>query len=273
MIKRSVLWCCVSLTILMPLTGCHSSNEGEPSVDRSSGPLGERRYQWTAGPGIDLVTGPAVPIRAYMESRLDAQTMGEVDYAYPGFVQAVAADSGDGVQELFAENLRPDDDIAPVSQAPVGNNRFRIQSVTRSGGTVTAMLCNYRYGMGLEQENGTFVSVANKSVNDPGIDALLLRLTAPADESKNPLPPQAGPAPAPEVDVFGDWKITGFLSGLAEIDPDFDKVWPTYEADQATCVEQAPDPPDRRAFLTSGEHPRSDFPTSPPSPGWPKRPT
>jgi hypothetical protein len=26
----------------------------------------------------------------------------------------------------------------------------------------------------------------------------------------------------------------------------------------------------RRAFLTNGEHPRSDFPTSPPNPGWPE---
>jgi hypothetical protein len=58
------------------LTGCHLFNDDEPSIDRSSGPLSEQRYQWTASPGIDLVTGPAVPIRAYMESRMDAQTMG-----------------------------------------------------------------------------------------------------------------------------------------------------------------------------------------------------
>jgi len=72
------------------------------------------------------------------------------------------------------------------------------------------------------------------------------------------------------VDVFGAWKITGFLNGLRSPDPEFDKVWPTFGADTATCVEQAPDPPERRAFLIQGEHPRSDFPTSPPSPGWPE---
>ena len=84
----------------MLLTGCHLFNDDEPSIDRSSGPLSEQRYQWTAGPGIDLVTGPAVPIRAYMESRMDAQTMGTIDYAYHGFDRAVATKSADGDQDL-----------------------------------------------------------------------------------------------------------------------------------------------------------------------------
>jgi hypothetical protein len=81
--------------------------------------------------------------------------------------------------------------------------------LTRSGQTVTATLCNYRYGLAHEQDNGTFVSVLNKAVNDQGIDTLRVRLTAPVNESNNALPPQAGPAPAPAVGVFGDWKITG----------------------------------------------------------------
>ena len=39
--------------------------------------------------------------RAYMESRMDAQTMGPIDYAYPGFDRAVATKSADGDQDLF----------------------------------------------------------------------------------------------------------------------------------------------------------------------------
>jgi hypothetical protein len=185
----------------------------------------------------------------------------------------VATKSADGDQDLFGSNLRPDEDTGPVSRAAVGNNRFLIQSLTRSGQTVTATLCNYRYGLAHEQENGTFVSVLNKAVNDQGIDPLRVRLTAPADESNNALPPQAGPAPAPAVDVFGDWKITGLLTDFGRLHPDFPKVWPTYEADLATCIEKTPDPPERRAFLKNGDRPRTDFPTSAPSPGWPKRPS
>jgi hypothetical protein len=106
-IMRSVLQCCGSLTILTLLTGCHLFNDVEPGIDRSSGPLSQQRYQWTAGPGIDLVTDPAVPLRAYMESRMDAQTMGTVDYAYPGFDRTVATKSADGDQDLCGSNLRP----------------------------------------------------------------------------------------------------------------------------------------------------------------------
>ena len=140
---------------------------------------------------------------------MDAQTMGTIDYAYPGFDRAVATKSADGDQDLFGSNLRPDEDTGPVSRAAVGNNRFLIESLTRSGQTVIATLCNYRYGLAHQQGNGTFVSVLNKAVNDQGIDTLRVRLTAPPNESNNAFPPQAGPAPAPAVDVFGDWNITG----------------------------------------------------------------
>lgn len=269
MTRRCVLRRCAALTLLTLLAGCQFFKNDEPRIDRSSGPLAEMRYQWTASPGIDLLTGPGVPIRAFMESRLDAQTMGSLDYAYPGFDRAVAPKLADGGQDILTNNLRPED-TEPVSAIRVGNNRFRIESVTRDGQTVTAILCNYRYGMALEQENGQFVSVSHKLVNDDGIDAMLLRLTAPPDGSNNPLPPQNGPAPAPSVDVFGDWRITGFLNGFFGPAPGYDSIWPTFDADTAKCVAEAPDPPERRAFLIQGEHPRSDFPTSPPSPGWPE---
>jgi hypothetical protein len=94
---------------------------------------------------------------------------------------------------------------------------------------------------------------------------------APPEGSIESLPPQTGPQPAPSDDVFGQWKIKGLLSFFSAHRPAFKSEWPTYEADVATCVAKAPDPPERRAFLVDGEHPRSDFPTSPPSPGWPAK--
>lgn len=208
----------------MRLTGCHLFNDDEPSIDRSSGPLSEQRYQWTAGPGIDLVTGPAVPIRAYMESRMDAQTMGTIDYAYPGFDRAVATKSADGDQDLFGSSLRPDEDTGAVSRAAVGNNRFLIQSLTRGGQTVTATLCNYRYGLAHEQENGTFVSVLNKAVNDQGIDTLRVRLTAPANESNNAFPHRAAPRPRP----LSTFSSTGRSRGCWATSDGFIPISPRY---------------------------------------------
>ena len=138
------------------------------------------------------------------------------------------------------------------------------------GDTVTAIVCNYRYGLALGQENGTFVSVVHNTVANDGIDALQIRMTAPANGVESSLPAQEGPAVAPAVDVFGDWKITGFLTLYGGPEPAYAQAWPTQEADLAKCVAAAPDPPERRAFLSSGDHPRSDFPTSPPNPGWPE---
>lgn len=253
--------------LAIPLTACGLFGGEPPEVDRSTGPLAQQSFQWSAASGVELVNGAAVPIRAYLESRLDAQTMGSLSYAYPGFDRAVAPVGDDDRNDLLKGDLRPDN-ANPVGNVSVGDNRFRLQSVAPTDATIIATLCNYRYGMALENENGTYSSVAGAFANDDGIDAMRLSLTAPAGPGS--MPPQTGPARAPSDDVFGDWKVTGFLTSWVSSDTRFAQAWPTYEADLANCVADAPDPPERRAFLIAGEHPRSDFPTSPPSPGWPK---
>lgn len=253
----------------MLLTGCHLFGDDGARVDRSVGQLADEHYQWTAGPGIDLLTGPAVPVRAFLESRLDSQTMHNLDYAYPGFDRAVA--ESEDRNDIFTRNLRPDVSRGSASDAVrIGTNRFRIDSMTRAGATFTAVVCNYRYRLALEQENGTFVSVVHNTVANDGIDALQIRMTAPADGVDSSLPAQEGPAVAPAVDVFGDWKITGFLTLYGGPEPAYAQAWPTQDADLARCVAEAPDSPERRAFLSSGEHPRTDFPKSAPAPGWPE---
>lgn len=260
--------------VLTLLTGCGPVVDDVPRIDRSSGPLADLRFQWSAGSSIDLLSGPAVPVRAYLESWGNAQAMGSLDYAYPGFEGAVGTNTAYHVPEgsysdrdVFAMLLRPDEGSDSVRGAAVGNNRFRIHSVNRSGQTVTATVCNYRYGMAVQNENGTFSSVAGAFARDTGVATILVRLDA--SDSAPDLPPQSGPAVAPSDDVFGGWKITGHLSDVSKNVPGFAAAWPTYEDDAATCAERAPDPPDRRAFLIDGEHSRGDFPTSPPHPGWP----
>jgi hypothetical protein len=244
------------------VAGCHSDD-----VDRSAGPLSEMHYQWTASPGIDLVTGPAVPIRAYMESRLTAHLSGKADAVYPGFERAVSARSDDGSPAFLTSNLRPDQDSDPaVTPAPVGDNRLRLQALHETGSNVTAVVCIYQYGLAVQQGNGSYRSVVS-GYTDKGISAQLMTLAGPPAATADT--EQSGPASAPADDVFGDWKITGFLNGVRIHEPDFDQVWPTFDADTAECVDQAPDTPARRSFLIGGEHPRTGFPTSPPSPGWP----
>jgi hypothetical protein len=247
------------------LAGCHLAESHQSTIQRWGGVLNDLRYQWDGEPGIDMLTGAAVPVRAYIESRMLAQSMGNLDYAYPGFTRAVPPDPPDA-----GWGLRPNVNHT-LDTALVGNARYHILSLSRSADAVTATVCNYDYSVAHQvedgKENNKFESVARRLGWRPkGIFVERVTLAPPSDES-SPLAPQAGPSPAPSDDVFGNWRITGYLFSTSQ--PGFKSQWPSFDADLAKCVDKASDPPERRAFLTDGEHPRSDFPTSPATPGWP----
>jgi hypothetical protein len=249
------------------LAGCHLFDNREPAIQRWGGLLSDLRYQWDAEPGIDVLTGAAVPVRAYIESRWLAGSMGNLDHAYPGFTRAVPPDPPNA-----GWGLRPNVNHK-LDTALIGNAQYHILSLTRSADVVTATVCSYDYAVARQADDGkdadNFESVARRLEWRPkGIYAERVTLAAPGDESSS-MPPQAGPSPAPSDDVFGNWRITGYLFSTSQ--PGFSSQWPTFDAELAKCVEKAPDPPERRAFLTDGNHPRSDFPTSPPSPGWPAK--
>ena len=256
-----------SLIATTVLAGCHLI-DGQGPIERWSGLASDLRLHWSAEYGIDILTGAAVPVRAYTESAMLAHYMGNIDYAYPGFTRAVPPNAPNDSSDIGARNRRPRLD-RPVPKALIGNERYHILSLARSGRNITATLCNYRYAVGMPADNGMFKSVQTGVGDSRGIYAERVTLVAPVDESAL-LPPQSGPQPAPSNDVFGDWQITGSLNGFSSHLPEFKTQWPTYQADGATCVDKAPDPPERRTFLIDGEHPRGDFPTSPASPGWPE---
>lgn len=250
-----------ALTLM--LAGCDTDgNTGE--IQRWGGLASDLRFTWDAEPGIDVLTGASVPVRAFIESMQLAQFNGDMQYAYPGFTKAVPKD-------IPGETLwsrRPFLDGA-LTKPLVGTNHYYILGFSTRDHEVTATICSFNYAVATEQSNGKFTSAGRAGVGDSrGVDTLRVALTAPDDASI--LPPQAGPDPAPTEDVFGNWGVTGLLTSFSARKPGFDTTWPTYRADVATCVQKAPDGVERRNFLIDGEHPRSDFPTSAPSPGWPE---
>jgi hypothetical protein len=252
------------------LTGCQLFSSRQPAIQRWSGPVGDLRAQWSAEPGIDLLNGPAVPLRAYIESRWLAQWAGSLDYAYPGFTDAVPPND-EGTSTIGAGQRRPSVETHLTSPL-IGNEQFHILSVNGSGRDVLATICNYTYSVSKRNDDGTYFSVASKAVREPrGTYAEQVSLIAPAEQAQPPLPPQEGPATSPDADVFGGWKVTGNLSSISTDRPGFANAWPKYDADTQSCVDQAPDPPARIAFLINGNHPRDEFPTSPASPGWPEK--
>ncbi|MEU9806493.1 hypothetical protein [Mycobacterium sp. NPDC050853] len=245
--------------------GCHFSADGESQIQRWGGLFSEVRDQWSAEPGIELTTGPVVSVRAYIESTFLAAAMGNLDYAYPGFTEAVAPNDTTGA--LGANTRRPALDI-PLKSALVGNYRLHVLSVQHSGRDVAATVCTYSYRVAKEQDNGTFKSVQSGIGESRGIYVERVMLVAPAGDVVQPSP-QAGFGSAPSNNVFGGWRITANLEFFHARQPGFETLWPTYDADNQACIDKAPDLPQRRAFLIDGEHPRSEFPTAPPDPGWP----
>lgn len=269
-----ILHSIAAVALLLCTTACSPTpREASPTPDaepvqRWSGQVSDLRMTWTAEPGIDLVSGAAVVVRAYRESIELAELMGDQQYVYPGFDRAVAPDEPDS-RKLSAWSLWPS--LATPQKHPlVGTLKSHILFVDVSGRDVTSVLCFYTYTAAEEAVDGRFVSQARKVRGyEPGVFAYWVKMLAPELSSGGGLPPQKGPEAAPTADVFGDWRIVGALNSFAYFDGDLVHEWPTLHADVAACVDKAPDPPDRRAFLIDGEHPRSDFPALPASPGWP----
>jgi len=264
--RRSILIVVAALGAAVLVAGCSAPPTAPPpSPPPPKGPwtglLADYRVVWSAEPGIDLLTGPAVVVRAYEESSIGGLTSGSADFLYPGFDHAAPRDAAPPAPKW------------PVAEKPtpyplVGTDRDHILRIDPSGDNVIAVYCNWGYGIAEDLGGGKYG--AHSPSTPPGYDAVgaIWLMLSPPPSGYSPLPPQKGPAPAPADDVFGGWRVTQRLPVLPG-DTRVPAEWPTMIDDVNTCVATAPDPPDRRLFLTHGTHPRSDFPALPPSPGWP----
>ena len=70
--------------------------------------LNDFRFHWTAAPGIDVTTGPAMIVRAYLESYNTAWFTLNLDNLFPGFRRATPENQesvGDFLWQLV--NIRP----------------------------------------------------------------------------------------------------------------------------------------------------------------------
>lgn len=257
----------LSMTAVLLLAGCSSNHQPQQPTPTPSTPAGwpatlsDFTVVWTAEPGIDVTTRPAVAVRAYAESYLLARLTGDDRYLYPGFQQAVdrnqPADHPTGTQFLWPKLKDP--------QRPwVGTEQAHILSIASSGRDVTVVTCEYLFGAADEGRHRGYSPIIAQPPPDSGIYPMRITITAPATVGP-PLAPQSGPARAPSIDVFGGWRITshqgGYIAGYG-LAPE----WPDVAQDTDACRAKAPPHPD---LIRGGEYPRSDFPTLPPAPGWP----
>ncbi|MGY4710925.1 hypothetical protein ACXDF8_15410 [Mycolicibacterium sp. CBM1] len=226
--------------------------------------LSELHFIWNAEPGIDVAARPAVIVRAYQESVSAASFGGSDDYLYPGFTRAVAPNQPVGSPRSTLA-LWPETRY-PLSRPQVGTFRYHILSIEKRNLDVTAVVCAWLWGSARQQPDGSYKSV-NRYSDGAGVVVERFDLRSPSGSGADNIRPQTGPSPYATNDVFGEWRVVGALS--ASDSNGAGPQWPEFDQDHAACAAKAPESEERRQFLTSGEHPRSDFPTLPAYPGWP----
>jgi hypothetical protein len=243
-----------AILLVLISSGCRSDAPQDAAPAGWPEDLRNFSIVWTGDAGVDLVTGPAVPVRAYIESFLLGELTGDQKYFYPGFADAVA------------EELRPGSSSAKQWVGTVTNH---LLSLNRSDSDVTATGCMYTYTAASPRGEEYEAQAVPPGAPEAGITAFKVTLSAPSEPSSSD--PQEGPARTPVTDVFGGYTVTGYDGGYFGAQG-ADPIWPEYQRTTDECVANAPDPLERRKYLSTNYLPRSEFATLPPAPGWPTEP-
>lgn len=289
MTVTSMMRMCVVALLVVGLAGCRSEEPPpEPAFANWPATLNDFRFQWGAEPGVDLVSGPAVPLRAYLESYRIAQLTQDIGAAYPGFERAVPPlppPYSDSPAQLGY--IRPAPDAEPFGPRGrfYGNEYFHILELTPIEGGYRAYVCDglykiFRAGDERErEEREKYVSVVKYAANHTGLgDVSGMKVwrveftdTPPAADAPAMVTDQRGPNPAPAGDVFGPWRITGAS----------DIAWGTSITYESTAGETVDGPqrlsrcgdllPDTRDGREAAIDSVLDTPpvAEPASPGWP----
>ncbi|BBX10331.1 hypothetical protein MAIC_51340 [Mycolicibacterium aichiense] len=252
------------------ISGCDNTTATPPTKQSERWPavLSESTFVWSAEPGIDLLAQPIVTLRAYFESLVLGETSGSNDYLYPGFDHAVEREKP-AEYSHYSLHLWPELGF-PKESPEVGSSRLHVLRVADDGQGVTTVMCTWDWGIATQSAEASYQALGSWRGPQTGVGVQRVRLTTSVGSPPPTTRPQSGPSRYPSLDVFDNWRVVGRLSNSAPSDTVGPGTqWPEYQQDLAACVTLAPEPVERRQFLTTGEHPRSDFPTLPSYPGWP----
>lgn len=285
------------------LSGCanHETAPQLPTIEKTAFPnwpnkLNGLRFRWTAAPNLDLLTGTAIPIRAYLESYRVGFMTKTIATTYPGFQRAVPEiptpndDTAASVKwgnlpfELqsirpFVWNSYPTRDN--FGDGPFfGNEYFHILDISEISNGYRTYVCDGTYGIfhPAVDHPGKYASIADYPTGNHSdiakIEDATLNVWRIEFSKKTPTSgmqtPQKGPNPAPIGDVFGDWHIdgasTGNFWGPAGSSPS--PQAPDYLQRLQQCGNAMPDNAAVRAKLLTSvldSPPKAD----PAVPGWP----
>jgi hypothetical protein len=232
-----VRWISV-IAVVASIVGCGTAAQhpppetpAQPSQLFANWPplLNDFRFHWTSEPGIDLTTGPAVVVRAYLESYDVATFSFNLDNLYPGFLRATPEND-----DLNSEYVTQLGWIRPLNRVKMGPADARehfgfvpyhFLQLMKVGDGFRAIVCSGDYAdfVKSDVQPGKFVSsnvdpkTAQPYQYTESVWVHRLELTQhdPRVGPNPPAPvsaPQRGPAPAPDQDVFGNWFFTGASS-------------------------------------------------------------
>jgi len=220
----SVIRRCAATLLLVALAGCGAEKAPpEPKFANWPATLDDFRFQWAAEQGIDLASGPAVPLRAYLESYRIWNMTQDAGTAYPGFDRAVSeampAKSNSTTRNELVD-IRPQPEAEPFGPPGpfYGNEYFHILELTAIESGYRAYVCDGMYNVFREaDEEGKYVSVIKyqsrtglNDVNGMKVWRVEFTDTPPVTDAPPTMTAaQRGPNPAPAGDVFGPWRITG----------------------------------------------------------------
>ena len=280
------------------IAGCTTSPENPPSAkDDRQFPnwptlLDDFRFHWTASPGIDLMSGPAVIVRAYTESYQVASLTFDIKNVYPGFMRATPENqSRDGEFSSELIGIRPlwpyERDKPPPGVAHFGFNTDHLLELTATGDGYRAIVCTGSYSDFIKStvQPDAYFSVASQLTQDgvhptdpypvdefSGVSVRQIVFTQhdpriPADAPAPVATAQRGPAPAPQIDVFGNWFVTASSTkgwGPAVSDTD---AFPSADL-KKRCSDAMPDDEAQRRALMTG-YKKQPLPHGDAVPGWP----
>lgn len=290
----------VMLAVVTLISGC--VDDQKPKAD-STAPTEKRlfqywptllnnfRFRWSSELGIDVTTGPAMVVRAYLEAHDIATFTLDANNVYPGFMRATPENLTFKQAELLQQTyVRPLGEGYPTTpkdaRAHFGYTISHFLELVPSGDGWAALVCEgtYPHFAASRVHPGKYVSVNADEVTaqpnngvvkdeDLGVEPIRVTLTqhdprvgpgAPADVTT----PQKGPAFSPDRDVFGNWFITAAsFGGWGPKDVTQSLRWDQPEP-QNRCNSVMPqNAAERRAIITG-------FRDAPPPhgdavPGWP----
>lgn len=282
------------LVAALSLAGCATPDQttpesAVPKLANWPDSLQDFRFRWTAEPGIDLLSGPAIPLRAYLESHRIGDMTGDAQDAYPGFARAVPH-PGKPRQDSRSDLPKELWGIQPAS-SPFGlgagfppntwfygNEYFHVLELSPVEDGYRGYVCDGRYNIFHEGEiANTFEPIYTPSESTPdqdwnAVDVWRVEFTdhpTPPVPDSPPAPagPQKGPNPAPLGDVFGAWQITG-ATYIGSWGPRGSGTYDGWQQRKRLCLDRMPHDAAQRQAIYESKLKTPPVP-EPAVPGWP----